>query len=507
MSHLPILPVIIPLFAGALLAMIPGNRLALKRTISLAAMLTQIPLAVALMLQACDGISVYLLGNWPAPFGIVLVVDRLSALMLLTTSVLSTAALAYAVLGDDEAGRGFHALFQFQIMGINGAFLTGDVFNLFVFFEVLLIASYGLLLHGRLPKRIRSGLHYLILNIVGSSLFLIAVGTLYGITGTLNMADMAGRVASVSAPDAPLVGAAGLLLMLVFCLKAAAFPLYFWLPRAYASAAAPVAALFAIMTKVGLYAILRINTLVFSAKAGPLAMLANDWLWPVALVTLVLGAIGVLAADALRRLIAYLIIISIGTLLAGVALGTPSALVAALYYLVHSTWITGALFLLAGILVRVRGSNIADRLIAGPPLPAPMLLGSLFLIASLSIAGLPPLSGFIGKLLLLEAAGISAGAAGLYVTVLCGSLFAIIALSRAGSTLFWRYDAAEVPAAAPAALRVWPVIALLAASPLLVIFAQPLLGYLEATAAQLLEPADYIAQVLSALPVHQGGAP
>ena len=269
MSHLPILPVLVPMFAGALLLVL-GASMDTKRALSLLATFLQIPLAAMLVVEAGQGIGVYALGNWMPPFGIVLVVDRLSALLLLVTAILAAAAIIYAVRGDDAAGRKLHPLFQFQLMGINGAFLTGDLFNLFVFFEVLLISSYALLLHGAGSARVRSGLHYLLLNLTGSALFLIAVGTLYGVTGTLNMADMALRVRELDPADAPLVGAAGMLLLVVFGLKTAVFPLYFWLPRAYAAAGAPVAALFAIMTKVGLYSILRVYTLIFGADAGTL---------------------------------------------------------------------------------------------------------------------------------------------------------------------------------------------------------------------------------------------
>lgn len=288
MSHWLILPILLPLFAGSLLLLPLAERW--QRGLSLLAALALIPLSLLLIRTAASGdLSVYALGNWAAPFGIVLMLDRLAALMLLATAVLGSAALIYALRGDDRLGKHFHALFQFQLLGINGAFLTGDLFNLFVFFEILLIASYALLLHGGGAERVRSGLHYVILNLVGSAFFLIAVGTLYGLTGTLNMADMAQKIAMADAERAPLLAAAGLLLLVVFALKAALLPLYFWLPRAYAAASAPVAALFAIMTKVGIYSILRVYTLVFGDAAGELANLAQAWLWPLALATLGLG--------------------------------------------------------------------------------------------------------------------------------------------------------------------------------------------------------------------------
>ena len=242
MNHAVILPILLPMFTGSLLLFGARMSLSSKRALSLFAALALVPLSLWLMSRADQGaLLVYAAGNWQAPFGIVLLLDRLSALMLVVTAVLALFALGYAVRGDDERGRNFHALFQFQLMGINGAFLTGDLFNLFVFFEILLIASYSLLLHGGGAERVRAGLHYVVLNLLGSALFLIAVGVLYGVTGTLNMADMAARVSAASADRAPLLGAAGLLLLVVFGLKAAFLPLYFWLPRAYASATAPVA--------------------------------------------------------------------------------------------------------------------------------------------------------------------------------------------------------------------------------------------------------------------------
>ena len=507
MSHLAVLPIILPMFMGAILLLIARSNMTIKRLLSLFATLVQLPLALLLMAQSNETVSVYAAGNWIAPFGIVLVVDRLTALMLVVTAVLAVAASLYALRGDDGLGRNFHALFQFQLMGINGAFLTGDLFNLFVFFEILLIASYALLLHGAGSARVRAGLHYVLLNLFGSALFLIAVGTLYGLTGTLNMADMAVRVASLPAEQVPLVGAAGMLLLVVFGLKAALFPLYFWLPKAYSAASAPVAALFAIMTKVGLYSILRVYTLIFGAGAGDLAGMAEDWLWPAALITLALGAIGALAASSLGSLTAYLVVVSVGTLLAGIAMGSQEALVASLYYLIHSTWISGALFLLVGIIARLRGPRFGARLILGPQMANNLLLSGLFFFAAISVAGMPPLSGFIGKLMLLAAAGTGSAAAWLYVTVLLGSLVTLVALSRAGSTLFWRQDGSVAVGEPLDLLRLLPVLLLLLGSPLLVVFAAPLLDYLQATVADLLDATAYVDAVLSMQAYDPGDQP
>jgi len=491
MNHGLILPILLPMFAGSLLLLGAGLSMRFKRCVSLLATLSLLPLSGYLLwLADHDVLQVYAAGNWAAPFGIILLLDRLSALLLVVTAVLGSFALLYAVRGDDERGQSFHALFQFQLMGINGAFLTGDLFNLFVFFEILLIASYSLLLHGGGVERVRAGLHYVVLNLVGSAFFLLAVGVLYGITGTLNMADMAIRVAAAGPDDAALLGAAGLLLLVVFGLKAAFMPLYFWLPKAYASANAPVAALFAVMTKVGLYSIIRVYTLIFGDDAGTLANMANDWLWPIALLTLALGVIGALAAVSLQGLLAYLVVVSVGTLLAGIAIGTEQALAAALYYLVHSTWVAGGLFLLADLIARQRGAKQA-LLVQGPALQNPHLLSALFFFGAIAVAGLPPLSGFIGKLLLLRSLEPGLQALLLWPVVLGGSLLTLIALSRAGSMLFWRVGLSQLDSAELDYGRLLACTGLLALSLVLMLFAAPLLSYVEATASQLHDLALY----------------
>lgn len=501
MNHALILPILLPMFVGSLLLVGARLSLACKRYLSLGAALLLVPLSGYLLWLADQGgLHVYAAGNWSAPFGIILLLDRLSALMLVVTAVLGCFALLYGVRGDDERGHNFHALFQFQLMGINGAFLTGDLFNLFVFFEILLIASYALLLHGGGRERVRAGLHYVVLNLVGSAFFLIAVGVLYGISGTLNMADLAIKVAAAGPDQAPLLGAAGLLLLVVFGLKAAFLPLYFWLPRAYAAATAPVAALFAIMTKVGLYSIVRVHTLIFGDDAGSLANMADAWLWPVALLTLALGVVGALAAASLHGLLAYLVVVSVGTLLAGIAIGSEQALAAALYYLIHSTWIAGGLFLLADLIARQRGED-DTQLVQGAALQNPHVLGGLFFVGAIAVAGLPPLSGFVGKLLLLRALEPGLQALLLWPLVLGGGLLILIALSRAGSTLFWRVGRSQLDSAELDYGRLLACMALLLLSPLLMVLAAPILNYVEATASQLHDLQLYRQIVLP------GGAP
>ncbi|WP_313406932.1 monovalent cation/H+ antiporter subunit D [Stutzerimonas kunmingensis] len=498
MNHALILPLLLPLFMGALLLFAHRANKSTKRVLSLAATWTLVPIAIWLVLLADDGqLRIYALGSWQPPFGIILMLDRLSALMLLVTAMLAGFAALYACRGDDERGPNFHALYQFQLLGINGAFLTGDLFNLFVFFEILLISSYALLLHGHGQRRVRSGMHYVVLNLLGSSLFLIGVSMLYGLLGTLNMVDMAARVSAADPADAPLLAAAGYLLLVVFALKGAILPLYFWLPRAYASATAPVAALFAIMTKVGLYAIIRVFTLVFGSEAGELSGMVDVWLWPLALLTLGAAVIGALAARSLQVLLAYLVVVSVGTLLAGIALGSEAGLAAALYYLVHSTLVAGGLFLLADLIARQRG-DLGTDLISAPALRQPLLLGTLFFMGAISVAGLPPFSGFLGKVMLLRAIELGADAIALWAVVLVGGLGMLISLSRAGSLVFWRPSAEAVGQPADA-IRILATVGLLLGSVMLVVAAGPLQAFVQATAAQLLDVAPYL-QIL------QGGA-
>lgn len=499
MNHALILPILLPLFAGCALLLVHRQGMPFKRSLSLIATWLLVPLAILLLLQANTGVlSVYRLGDWPPPFGIMLLLDRLSALMLLVTAVLAGFSVLYASRGDDERGPNFHALFQFQLAGINGAFLTGDLFNLFVFFEVLLISSYALLLHGHGAKRVQAGIHYVVLNLLGSSLFLIGVSMLYGLTGTLNMADLAVRVSAADPADAPLLAAAGYLLLVVFALKGAILPLYFWLPRAYASATAPVAALFAIMTKLGLYAIVRVFTLIFGSEAGVLSNMVLDWLWPLSMLTLAGGVLGALAARNLQVLLSYLVVVSVGTLLAGIALGTEQGLSAALYYLIHSTLISGGLFLLADVIARQRGDT-ASELISAPALKQPLMLGTLFFAGAISVAGLPPFSGFLGKVMLLRAVPPGIGASILWPVVLVGGLGMLIALSRAGSMVFWRSSEAATVGRPADPMRVAATVGLLLGSLVLVVAAQPIQAYVQAAAAQLFDLGPY-------LQIIQGGA-
>lgn len=499
MNHWLIAPIVLPAIMAPLLAMVARYDIVLARVFSLASGLGQLAIALVLTTMVDDGrILTYALGNWVAPFGIVLVGDRLSVLMLVLTASLALAVLLQTLDGGDRDSRHFHALFQFQLMGINGAFLTGDFFNLFVFFEVLLIASYGLMVHGGGRQRVAAGVQYVVINLVGSTLFLIAVGMIYSVAGTLNMADLALKVPQVAAADQGLLQAGALLLLLVFCIKAALVPVHFWLPGTYANAPAPVAALFAIMTKVGAYCVIRLYILAFGADAGPAAWLAAPWLLPAALTTLVLGMTGVLAARRLGQQASFAVIGSMGTLLIAVSLFTPQALAAGLYYLLHSTLAGAVLFLIADLVARRRGEN-GDALDVAPPFAQLSLLAGFFFVAAIATAGMPPLSGFVGKLLILDAARDNAQAVLIWSLILVTSLFAIIGFGRAGSTLFWKStgEAGRLPyRGGNNAIAFVAVGLLLAGSVGLTLFAGPLTAYLDATAAQLFDPRQYIEAVL-----------
>lgn len=507
MNHLIISPILVPLLVGILLLLFNERNIVAKRGLSIVSLAAQLCVALLLLQLVNSGeIMTYALGNWPAPFGIVLVADRLAAWMLTITAFLSIFAFIYATMSTDRAGRHFHVLFQLQLFGLNGAFLTSDLFNLFVFFEILLLASYGLMLHGGGRLRTKAGLHFVVINLAGSTVFLFAVGALYGILGTLNMADLAQKVAVLNPENIAIVRAAGLLLFSVFALKAALLPLYLWLPAGYANTSAPVAALFAIMTKVGAYSILRVYTLIFGADARSAAHLILDWLLPLALATLVIGVFGVVGSKALRHQVAYLVIASVGTLFIAFGLNTSASIAAGLYYLPHTTFASAALFLLADAISNRRGT-IADKLEPGPVIASPRLLGGLFLIIAMLLAGLPPFSGFIGKLMLLNAALNSQALAWIMAIVLMGGLLTMIALARTGSLIFYKANTAYIeepsshtarvaPYAKPDACELIAIIGLLALCLTMTIWAEPVIQFTQATAEQLLAPQQYIEAVL-----------
>ncbi|CDF94366.1 MULTISPECIES: monovalent cation/H+ antiporter subunit D [unclassified Pseudomonas] len=537
--HLIAAPILLPLLTAALMLMLGEKHRALKARINLFSSLLGLGIAVLLLYWTQDqalpaSIGVYLPGNWQAPFGIVLVVDRLSALMLVLTGIIGVSALLFAMARWHGAGASFHALFQIQLMGLYGAFLTGDLFNLFVFFEVLLAASYGLLLHGSGRARVSSGLHYISINLLASSLFLIGAALIYGVTGTLNMADLALKVPLVPEADRGLLHAGAAILAVAFLAKAGMWPLNFWLVPAYSAASAPVAALFAIMTKVGIYTILRLWTLLFSGQAGASAYFGGDWLIYGGMATIVCAAIAILAAQRLERMASLSILVSAGILLSAIGFAQPNLVGAALFYLVSSTLALCALFLLAELIERSRsanelsleddldalprpleslqppkGTNLDDeqKAVVGQVIPWTMaFLGLSFIACALLIVGMPPLSGFIGKLGLLNALlnpqglGVDAGqpvssqAWGLLALLILSGLASLIAFSRLGIQRFWTPQERPSPLLRP--FECLPIIALLGLGIALTFKAEPLLRYTQDAANALNTPEHYVMSVL-----------
>ena len=544
MPHLLLAPVLLPMLTAALMLILDEKHQRTKLLMNIASCTASLLIAMALVKWsnqegASSTMSVYLAGNWAAPFGIVLVLDRLSALMVLTTSVVALCAVLYASARWHRAGVHFHPLFQFQLMGLCGAFLTGDLFNLFVFFEIMLAASYGLLLHGSGKARVQSGLHYIAINLAASSLFLIGVSMLYGITGTLNMADLARIIPTVSSADVGLLHAAAGILATAFLIKAAVWPLNFWLVPAYSSAAAPVAALFAMMTKVGIYTILRLWTLMFSSEAGASAHFGSAWLIMGGLATMAYAGIAMLGTQRLGHVAGYAAILSAGTLLAATGFGQNLMTAALLYYLPSSTLAVAALFLLTDLIDRWRtegstsvrfddeeapfltsellprdGLNLDEdeEVLIGRAIPAAMaFLGLSFMVCTLVIAGLPPLSGFIGKFAMLNALlnplglGSSAGQqidrlGALFMAALIATgLMALTALVRIGIREFWSSISRSKPELK--VIEGLPIAMLLGGTVLLVVYAGSAMRFTQRAADSLHTPAIYIRSVLGQVPL------
>ncbi|MCV2491059.1 Na+/H+ antiporter subunit D [Geodermatophilus sp. YIM 151500] len=436
------LPVLLPLL-GAAASLVLGRYPRAQRLLSLAVLGAVLAVSVTLLLLAdADGAVAVAAGGWPVPQAIMLVVDRLSALMLVVATTVALGVLVFAVGQGvtDTAAQApvsiFHPTFLVLVAGVGFAFLAGDLFNLYVGFEVLLTASYVLLTLGGSARRIRGGITYVVVSLLGSLLFLAAIGLVYAATGTVNMAQLSFRLAELDDGTRTMLNC---LLLTAFGIKAAVFPLSAWLPDSYPTAPAPVTAVFAgLLTKVGVYAIIRTQTLLF-----PGAGLVDDLLLLGALATMLVGILGAVAQVDLRRLLSFTLVSHIGYMVFGVALSTVAGLAGAIFYVVHHITIQTSLFLVAGLVERKGGSTSVNRL--GGLAAASPVLATLFLVPALNLAGIPPLSGFLGKLGLLQA-GVEAGGvlpallvAGSVVT----SLLTLLAVSRVWTRAFWRPPAQE----------------------------------------------------------------
>jgi multicomponent K+:H+ antiporter subunit D len=521
------------LIAAALLILPATKRSHLNSIINIGATLAGLVVAIELARRAdaAGAVSVYLASNWEAPFGIVLVSDRFSALMLVLVSVVGLGAALYAEAGWSRAGVHFHPLFQVALMGLNGAFLTGDLFNLFVFFEVLLAASYGLQLHGSGVSRVRSGVHFIVVNLLASSLFLIGLAMLYGVVGSLSMADIADRIPAIPTSERGLLHAGAAILSVAFLIKAAIWPLNSWLTPTYTASSAPVAAMFALMTKVGIYALVRLWTLFFPMDTGPSVLFGADVLLIGGLVTIAVGTVGLMGAIHLGRIASNSVLVSSGTLLAALGVGAPIMLSASLFYLLSATLAVSALFLLSELVERTEAdrrpglkevddepdedTNLDDdeTPLVGRMVPVSnALLGLAFIAVALVVAGLPPLSGFVAKVSLLMAA-MNAAATGsaseldvatirpaawwIFGLLLISGLVATVSLTRVGIRHFWT---SSIVAIRVRVSEAFSISALILSCVLLTLLAEPVLRYTRATAEALHEQRGYIEAVLSAKP-------
>ncbi|GAA3383272.1 Na+/H+ antiporter subunit D [Cryptosporangium minutisporangium] len=437
MTWLVPLPVVMPLLGAALILVIV-RRPVVQRAVSLVVLAATLAVAVALLaLTTADGPMVVSVGGWAAPIGVVLVADQLAALMLVVSSAVTLSVLVYSIgqgvtQGDDRVTpvSVYHPTYLILTAGVTNAFLAGDLFNLYVGFEILLAASYVLITLGATEGRIRDGTTYVVVSLLSSLVFLIGIGLVYAATGTLNLAQLAGRLDAL--PDGVRLVLQSTLL-LAFGIKAAVFPLSAWLPDSYPTAIAPVTAVFAgLLTKVGVYAIIRTETLLFPGGRGA------DVLLIAALLTMLVGILGAVAQSDIKRLLSFTLVSHIGYMLFGIGLASTAGLAAAIFYVVHHIVIQTTLFLAAGLIERREGTTNLEHL-GGLARLAP-LLGVLFFIPALNLAGIPPFSGFLGKLGLLQA-GVSDGGTLGWLLVAGGvltSLLTLYAVSRVWNLAFWR---------------------------------------------------------------------
>ena len=497
MNLLVILPILIPLAAGAL-SLLGQHSQRVQAALAVIGSVALVISAVALLLATWEqGHIVSELGSWPAPFGIVLVSDLLAAIMVLLSAVTGAATAFYSLGSISIAHRkgGYFPLMHLLLAGVNGAFLTGDIFNLYVWFEVMLVASFSLLILGGERAQMEGAIKYVTLNLLSSALFLSAVGLLYGLVGTLNMADIAVKLKEV---DSGMTTVIAMLFMVAFGIKAAAFPFFFWLPASYHTPQVAVSALFAgLLTKVGVYALFRVFTLIFGMD-DPL--IRQVLLWGAGL-TMVTGVLGAAAQFEFRRILSFHIVSQIGYMMMGLALASVSvlALAGGIFYIIHHIIVKANLFFVSGLVYRLRGSYELKQL-GGLYRDKPWL-ALLFLIPALSLAGMPPLSGFFGKFIVIRG-GVEAGAWALVAAALVVGLLTLYSMTKIWAEVFWK--AAPEPAVTPASgsntLLYATVTGLALITVAIGLGAQPVLLLSQAAAEQLLDPSLYITAVLGEAP-------
>jgi multicomponent Na+:H+ antiporter subunit D len=486
------LPVIVPLFAAGLTLAL-YRRPTVQRVVSVTALAVVLAAAVALLVGAADGPLVVDVGNWAAPVGIDLVADRLSALMLTVSSAVTLCVLVYSLSqGEAEGERApisiYHPTYLVLAAGVANAFLSGDLFNIYVGFEVLLAASYVLITLGGSRERVRAGTVYVVVALLSSLLFLVALAAIYAACGTVNLAQLAIRLPEID-PGVRLV--LQVLLLLAFAIKAAVFPLSAWLPDSYPTAPAPVTAVFAgLLTKVGVYAMIRTQTLLF-----PDGRLDDVLMWA-ALATMVVGILGAVAQDDVKRMLSFTLVSHIGYMVFGISLSTTAGWSAAIYYVVHHITVQTALFLVVGLVERVGGSTSLSRL--GGLAKLTPVVAVLFFVPAMNLAGIPPLSGFLGKLGLLEA-GVSVGTPLAFALVAGGvltSLLTLYAMVKAWNKAFWQTPPVELrPVRLPVGM-VGAATALVVLGLGLTFAAGPLFTYTQRAATALTLRTPYVDAVL-----------
>lgn len=431
MNNFLLLPIILPFFFGIIL-MFGQKNLKYQRSFALLGIVLALASAVSLLFTVKnDGVQKVTFGNWPVPFGITMVSDMMSALLVTTTLLITLFIVWYGFgLITNERERFFYyPAIMFILTGVNGAFTTGDIFNLFVFFEVLLMSSYLLIVLGGEKRQFAGSIKYILINVISSALFVITVAYLYSVVGTLNMADIAVKITEINQPG--IITVIAVMFLMVFGLKAAIFPLYFWLPTSYAAAPIPVLALFgALLTKVGIYAITRTYTLFFVHDVS----YTHDLLMALAVLTIIAGCIGALAYFDVKLIIIYNIVIAVGVILFGVAQMNEMALEGAMFYLIHDMLIKAALFMLIGIIIYITGTSDLRKM--GGLIKKYPTLGWFYLIAAFGLAGIPPLSGFVGKLLIVQG-GFAAGSMWGSIFILASSLLVLLSVIRIFLYAFW----------------------------------------------------------------------
>ncbi len=491
MINLLLFPIIIPFFFAMIL-------LFFKEQVVIQRVLTLIGLALSIVASfwliatvKSEGIQTVTLGSWPAPFGISMVSDMFSAILVTTTLIITFFVVIYSFssIGVERERFFYYPAILFMITGINGAFTTGDIFNMFVFFEVLLIASYLLIVLGGEKRQLRESIKYILVNVISSAIFVVAVAYLYSIIGTLNMADISVKIAEINQPA--IISVIAILFLIVFGIKGAIFPLFFWLPGSYAAPPIPVLALFgALLTKVGVYAITRTYTLFFVHDIG----FTHQFLMVLALLTIIAGCIGALAYFDLKQIIIYNIIIAVGVILFGVAQMNTNGLEGAVYYLVHDMFIKAALFVLIGIIIYVTGtSNLREM---GGLIKTHGSLAWMYLIAAFGLAGIPPLSGFIGKLLITKGAFEADHIVG-SIIILASSLVVLLSVIRIFIYAFWG-EPKQLPARDKGVYRqmMFPAVMLVLITVAYGVGAEWIMPYMTDATNVLADPSIYINAVL-----------